>query len=182
MSAPIATPPQFSANRIRLCRLVIITNDSTWKRRVRYPMRKQKKQTKQTTNQNADSSGSDAMKNSEKIRGKGRPPQHGVVRDQPRVAVEVAQPGDPPQQVADQDERQADPPERRASAGPYGDRRRGVTLRGRSVSRRGAQSIPAARAPDKRNIAQVLREIGAPRRGVRCHTGPRSGFGSVVGT
>ena len=47
ISAAIATPPQFSANSMRLCRLVVITNDSTWKSRVRQPIRKQKKQTKQ---------------------------------------------------------------------------------------------------------------------------------------
>src|SRR5262245_3875963 len=69
--APIATPPQFSANSMRLCKLVVITNDSTWNSRVRQPIRKQKKQKKQTRNQSADSSGSDDMKNNENSRDTG---------------------------------------------------------------------------------------------------------------
>ena len=64
----MATPPQFSANSMRLCRLVVITNDSTWKNRVRHPIRKQKKQKKQIANQIADSSGSDDMKKNENER------------------------------------------------------------------------------------------------------------------
>ena len=73
----MATPPQFSANRIRLCKLVVIAKDSTWKRRVRYPTRKQKKHRKQTMNHTADSSGSDDMKNTENNRGNGG--RHSIV-------------------------------------------------------------------------------------------------------
>ncbi len=71
MRTPIATPPQFSAKMIRLCRLVVMANDSRWKSLVRYPIVKQKKQTKAMQNQTADSSGSEAMNRNEKIRGNG---------------------------------------------------------------------------------------------------------------
>src|SRR6185436_13601298 len=71
ISAPIATPPQFSANSMRLWRLVVITNDRTWNHRVFHPIRKQKKQKKQITNQIAASSGSDDMKKKENSRGTG---------------------------------------------------------------------------------------------------------------
>ena len=56
---------------MRLWRLVVITNDSTWNNRVRQPIRKQKKQTKQIANQSADSSGSDDMKKNENSRATG---------------------------------------------------------------------------------------------------------------
>src|SRR5215813_8485348 len=68
ISAPIATPPQFSANSMRLCRLVVATNDRMWNSRVRQPIKKQKKQMKQNRNQSAASSGSDDMKKNENSR------------------------------------------------------------------------------------------------------------------
>src|SRR5262252_686307 len=71
ISAPIATPPQFSANSMRLCRLVVQMNDSTWNTRVRQPIRKKKKQMKQTRNQSTASSGSDDMKKNENRRATG---------------------------------------------------------------------------------------------------------------
>src|SRR6185503_19194011 len=68
ISAPIATPPQFSANSMRLCRLVVMTNDRMWNSRVLHPIRKQKKQKKQIRNHSAASSGSDTMKKNENRR------------------------------------------------------------------------------------------------------------------
>ena len=112
ISAPIATPPQFSANSMRLCRLVVITNDSTWKSRVRQPIRKQKKQKKQIANQSAASSGSDDHEEEREQPRDGRAPEHRVVREDAGVRVELAEPGDAAQQIADQHQREEDPAQR----------------------------------------------------------------------
>ena len=138
---------------------------ATWNSRVRQPIRKQKKQKKQIDEPERRLLGERRHEEEREQPRQRRAPEHGVVGEHAGVRVELADPGDPAQQIADQHQREEDPPQRQRARIELRDRcgaaQRGViALRFTGAARECTRATPgrqvvARPAPDRCSVRAI---------------------------